>query len=374
MSEDTATINADEATSSEEAVEAPANTATVGGLTVRITPRVVVASIVVLALCVATAVGLVASKRNKDDERASSGKAKNETAAVVDDIRVTTTELDAILASWLKSADFVKGQPAPIVVDGKPTAAFRADILTSEIQNRLVNREFTKRKLKISDEYAQSLRQQLDQDPISKQLDPAFIAAFIDGRARQESLRVALAKQPTEAEITAAYKQQFSCASGIQVGHILVKTEAEAAAIVGQLGDGGDFAAIASEKSTDTGSAAKGGDLGCFAKGTFVAPFEQATIAAIPGTPTAPVKSEFGFHVIKTEQFAAPPLATVRAQIVQALTQQDTSFAEYFKALLAKTKVTISPAIGTWKIGANGFYAVVPPEAAPGTTTPNLNP
>ena len=373
MSEDTATINADETASSDEAVEASANIATVGGLTVRITPRVVVASIVVLALCVATAVGLVASKRDKDDERNSAVKAKEETAAVVDDIRITNSEIDAIIALWLKSADFVKGQPAPIVVDGKPTAAFRADILTAEIQRRLVDREFTQRNLKISDEYAQSLRQQLDQDPISKQLEPGFIAAFIEHRARQEALRIALAQQPSEAAIAAAYKEQFACASGVAVAHILVKTEAEANTILRELGEGGDFATIAAQKSTD-GSAAKGGDLGCFAKGAFVAPFEQATIAAIPGTPTAPVQSQFGFHIIKTEQFTAPPLATVRAQIVQALTQQDTSFADYFKALLAKTKVTISPAIGTWEIGANGFYAVAPPAATPGTTVPNPNP
>ena len=366
MSEDTVTISTEDATTtSSDGFSSGDDGAFNGGRTVRITPRVIVAGFVIAAVFVATVFGLAVSRRDKVDAR----KAVTTTAATIDGIRISNAEIDAIILSWLKSPDFVKGQQTPIVLNGKPTPGFRADILTSEIQSRLFQREFAARKLKISSAYEATLRTQIGQDPITQQLDPLFITSFLENRARQEALRVALAKAPTVAAIQAAYEQRFRCASGKQVSHILVKTKADADAIAAELNSGGDFATIASAKSIDTASATKGGDLGCLVAGQFVAEFETAALAAIPGTPTSPVKSEFGFHIIKTSAFVAPPIATVQEQIVQALTQQDTSFADFFKKVLSSAKVSINPAFGTWQLGSTGFYSVAPPVAKAIVTT-----
>ncbi|MFA7429589.1 MAG: peptidylprolyl isomerase, partial [Rhodospirillaceae bacterium] len=91
--------------------------------------------------------------------------------------------------------------------------------------------------------------------------------------------------------------------------HILVDSEDAAKAIITDLKKGGDFAAIAKEKSSDPG-AANGGDLGWFTKGTMVPEFAEAAYALKPGAITeAPVKTQFGWHIIKVEdrRKAEPP-------------------------------------------------------------------
>jgi peptidyl-prolyl cis-trans isomerase C len=82
-------------------------------------------------------------------------------------------------------------------------------------------------------------------------------------------------------------------------------TDAEALAkaqeIRKKLADGGDFAALALSESDDPQSAAKGGDLGTFKKGTMVPAFEDATFKMAPGELSQPVRSQLGYHVIKLE-------------------------------------------------------------------------
>lgn len=85
----------------------------------------------------------------------------------------------------------------------------------------------------------------------------------------------------------------------IHAYHILVETEEEAKAVLSRLQSGEDFAALAKELSKDTGSAEKGGDLGWFPRGVMVEPFEEAAFALQPGQISEPVKTDFGYHVIK---------------------------------------------------------------------------
>ena len=103
----------------------------------------------------------------------------------------------------------------------------------------------------------------------------------------------------------------FVPADQYQAAHILVKTEDEAKAIIADLDKGGDFAAIAKEKSLDPGSAAKGGELGFFDPQQMVKPFDDAVIAMTVGTYTkTPVQSQFGWHVIKLEAKRKAPAPT----------------------------------------------------------------
>ncbi len=95
----------------------------------------------------------------------------------------------------------------------------------------------------------------------------------------------------------------------VHARHILVATEAEARQIIAELKKpGADFAAVAKAKSTD-GSAREGGDLGFFIKGDMVPEFSAAAFALKPGEITPePVKTQFGWHVIKVEERRTQPV------------------------------------------------------------------
>ncbi|MEO0497316.1 MAG: peptidylprolyl isomerase [Pseudomonadota bacterium] len=111
----------------------------------------------------------------------------------------------------------------------------------------------------------------------------------------------------------------------VQARHILLETEEAAKEVIAELDAGGDFEALAKEKSTGPSGPA-GGDLGFFGKGRMVPAFEAAAFELEAGSYTAePVQTQFGFHVIKVEAVrpvAVPPLAEVEGQIRQQLLQQ----------------------------------------------------
>jgi peptidyl-prolyl cis-trans isomerase C len=94
---------------------------------------------------------------------------------------------------------------------------------------------------------------------------------------------------------------------------------AKAKAVRARVAGGEDFSAVAKLESDDTGSAAKGGDLGEFKRGMMVPPFEQAAFAAKVGEITEPVKSPFGYHIIKVESHTTKPMADVKAEIATKL-------------------------------------------------------
>ena len=106
----------------------------------------------------------------------------------------------------------------------------------------------------------------------------------------------------------------------VRARHILVKTEDEAKAVIADLDGGKDFVELAKEKSTDPNKS-EGGDLGFFGKGRMVPEFEAVAFTLEPGTYTKePVKTQFGFHVIKVEEKRKqqpPALEQVEGQVRQ---------------------------------------------------------
>ncbi len=85
----------------------------------------------------------------------------------------------------------------------------------------------------------------------------------------------------------------------IKCSHILVKKQSEALAILDRLKNGEKFGRLARELSIDSGSAKRDGSLGYFGKGMMVKPFEEAAFKLEIGNISEPVKSEFGYHIIK---------------------------------------------------------------------------
>jgi peptidyl-prolyl cis-trans isomerase C len=139
---------------------------------------------------------------------------------------------------------------------------------------------------------------------------------------------------PSDKEIQNYYEKnkeaQFTTPEQRCVRHILFnKDQKEKAEDVKQkLENGGDFAKLAKEYSQDPGSAEKGGDLGCLGKGETVPEFEQAAFGAKQGEIVGPVKTEFGYHIlkvtdVKTEQ--ARSLQEVESQIRSQLATEKQS-------------------------------------------------
>lgn len=126
----------------------------------------------------------------------------------------------------------------------------------------------------------------------------------------------------------------------VRARHILVATEKAAQDALAELKKGTDFAAVARAKSTD-GSARDGGDLGYFNRGDMVTEFSDAAFAMKPGEVSkAPVKSQFGFHLIKVEDrrmSAAPSFDDTKEQLRTEVSQE--LVAELVEDLRAKTKV-----------------------------------
>ena len=149
----------------------------------------------------------------------------------------------------------------------------------------------------------------------------------------------------TEDDVKARYEKEIAALpkqEEVSARHILVKTEEEAKAIIAELDAGKDFIELAKAKSTDPNKS-EGGDLGYFTKGRMVPEFEEAAFAMEKGTYTkTPVKTQFGYHVIKLEdkRDAAPPAYETVAQQVRQLVMRD-KYLEIIEKAKAEQKVEI---------------------------------
>jgi peptidyl-prolyl cis-trans isomerase C len=147
---------------------------------------------------------------------------------------------------------------------------------------------------------------------------------YLSGVALQAVVGAAV----TDATLQAAYDSRFKDAAPqteYNAAHILVEDEETAKALKADLDGGADFAELAKVNSTDTGSGANGGDLGWFGQGAMVKPFEDAVVAAEIGKVSAPVKSDFGWHLVlvkETRIAAAPPLDDLRDELAAEIEQK----------------------------------------------------
>lgn len=147
----------------------------------------------------------------------------------------------------------------------------------------------------------------------------------------------------TDADAKAEYDKFAAANSGkeYKASHILVEKESEAKAIIASLKKGGKFDAIAKKSSKDPGSGANGGQLDWAPAGSYVKEFSDAMVGLEKGKTTeTPVKSQFGFHIIRLEdvrEAQLPKFEEVKPQIAQQLSQQ--KLAEFQQSLRTKAKV-----------------------------------
>ncbi|HBN30470.1 MAG: peptidylprolyl isomerase [Rhodobacterales bacterium] len=132
----------------------------------------------------------------------------------------------------------------------------------------------------------------------------------------------------SEEDVKNAYAEKYDSAIPDQefnASHILVATQEEAQEIVKMMQDGADFATLAREKSTGP-SGPNGGQLGWFGKGAMVPEFEAAVIGLAVGEVSAPVKTQFGWHVVRLNEMrnrTIPTLEDERAELTMKVQQQN---------------------------------------------------
>ena len=214
---------------------------------------------------------------------AAQAPAADPVLARVDGIEIRQSELEAELR---RLPDELRNMPPmmlqPLLLDQMITqkaivAAARAQGLDrdAEVQARIRRSE----------------EETLQQALLLREVQPLLTEEALRARHRAEA-----AARPPEEEIRAS--------------HVLVASEADARAVIAELGrPGADFAEVARRRSTDPG-ARNGGDLGFFKRGDMIPEFEQAAFAMRPGeVSAAPVRTQFGWHVIRLEErrAVAPP-------------------------------------------------------------------
>ncbi len=167
-------------------------------------------------------------------------------------------------------------------------------------------------------------KEHLDQDPEVQQR----LKRYEDRLIQEAYLSRAIKAAETEDQLKARYQTFAKEKAGreeVHARHILVKTEAEAKSVIGELDKGADFSELAKKDSTDPGGSS-GGDLGYFGHDDMVKEFADAAFALPAGQYTkAPVKSEFGWHVIKVEdhRVSTPPSFEEARQEITQLVAHD---------------------------------------------------
>jgi parvulin-like peptidyl-prolyl isomerase len=196
--------------------------------------------------------------------------------------------------------------------------------------------------------YQEAMKKGLDKDPEFRSKVEDFKKITLIGQLLEKEIE--LKTQVTDQDVKDYYeknKEDFADITQIRASHILVRTEGEAKKILERLKKGEDFAKIARDNSIDTGSAKNGGELGFFSSGQMVPEFERAAARLKVGELSEPVKTQFGYHIIKvTDKKAGKPLEFKEVQnlIFQRLTaeKQKAFFDSYIEGLKKSYKVEIN--------------------------------
>ncbi|SCB46561.1 peptidylprolyl isomerase [Rhizobium multihospitium] len=242
--------------------------------------------------------------------------AKDPVVAKVGDVEIHQSELDLAIAN-------LDPQLGQLPDDQKKVAA-----LSASVDVKLLSQKAAAEKLDQTPDFQAHMAYLRD-----RELHNAYFKAHVADSIKDDEVKARYDK-----EVAALPKQEE-----VHARHILVKTEDEAKAIIKELDAGKDFATLAKEKSTDPNKA-DGGDLGYFGHGRMVKEFEDAAFALPVGTYTkTPVKTDFGWHVIKVEDkrnAPPPPFDQVKDQVRQ-LVMRD-KYLELLNQAKQDTKVVIN--------------------------------
>ncbi len=205
--------------------------------------------------------------------------------------------------------------------------SMQENVVKGYVHSKLVEKEIAASKIEDSEEFKTKLSQAKTQ--IAQQL-------FVENKIKSKV---------TDALIAAEYekmKKELAGKEEVKASHILVEKEEIAKEVKSKLNKGAKFADLAKEYSSDEGSKANGGELGYFTKGQLVPEFENKAFSMAKGQISDPVKSQFGWHVIKVEDkrpMKVPTLEEAKPTIQGKLSRE--VFEEYMKELDKKSNLKI---------------------------------
>jgi peptidyl-prolyl cis-trans isomerase C len=217
-----------------------------------------------------------------------------------------------------------------VVVNGVTIPQSRIDAMNRELSAQ-GQPDTAERQLAVKEELVNrevlaqaAARRGLDKNPdIAAQMEMAKQAVLVRALFEEEVKRNPI----TDAQLEQQYEvfKGSMGANEYKVRHILVDKEDDAKAIIAELNKGGDFAKLAKEKSKDPGSKDNGGDLDWGPSARYVKPFADAVTGMQKGQTTpAPVKTDFGYHVIRLDDvrpLQVPPFAELKEQFRQRAQQ-----------------------------------------------------
>ncbi|WP_216776486.1 peptidylprolyl isomerase [Metabacillus halosaccharovorans] len=183
--------------------------------------------------------------------------------------------------------------------------------LDTLITKNLIDQEVEKEKITVSSKEIDAELQELidsygGEETFEQQLTSSGLTQDDIKEDIEVNLKIEKLLEPqieiTEEEMQTYFdenKDSFAQAKQVKASHILVEDEETAKEVKEKLDNGEDFAELAKEYSTDTASAESGGDLGFFGEGSMVAEFEEAAFSMKVDEISDPVKSDYGYHIIK---------------------------------------------------------------------------
>ncbi len=299
------------------------------------------------------------------------GSSSSGAALSVDGRAVSVAYLKAELASFVSNKKFMAkvGGPTAVGTVNNYKNTFVANVLTNELYNSVITLEAEKRGLKPAAGTA-DLRAEVETSVGGKDVLDAFPSEFqnqlVNRRLMAEALLQSYKKDQDPKKYFTANQAKFATAC---ISHILVKDEATAATARQRVSGGEDFAKVAKELSTDPGSKDAGGVLPCGPVSQYVPPFAAAASVLKVGELSQPVKTDFGFHIIKVTKRDAPAYdgaAKAQAEAATA-TLANTALNTDLANRLKKAKIIVNPAYGTLvaQSATNGLPEIVAKESKP---------
>lgn len=277
----------------------PANNAKVG-----------LVAVIALALILAAGVGIVMTKSvspDANDDAATSEMASTDSASE-DASKNTNEETDLAEA---EDTDAVNDGDSTVIarVNGEPITREDADAFIAAVP-QMQNAPFEEAFPAVRDELVTGAIIDQKAKAADTANDPEVakrMEQVRQGVIRSVFLENLVKKEMTDEALQDAYNnfkgdQEASAVEQVHAKHILLPTKEEAEAAIARLKDGEDFDKLAQELSTDKASGTNGGDLGWFGKADMVPEFADAAFALNIGEVSSePVKSQFGYHIIKVE-------------------------------------------------------------------------
>jgi parvulin-like peptidyl-prolyl isomerase len=300
---------------------------------------------------------------------AGCGRYATSDAAIVDGHRISKVALDRKVEE-LKAQQNQQQQQQQQAGDAGLVDLQRRALLEL-VQQVLLGEEFATGKISVSDRDVDSrLTQVASQFPSQA----AFIQALEQQGLTMASFRERIRNRlgldrleakvitvsVTEAELRRGFAERRNEFEQARARHILFSTGTarqtlkKAQDALARLRAGADFAVLAKQLSEDGTSRENGGDLGLQPRGTFVPEFDRVVWSLALHTVSAPVKTEFGHHLIEVMERRVTSFAQARDRLRSQLEQQkrDDAFQTYLQGVVAKASIEINPRYGTLDVGA----------------------